>query len=75
MTMPAWLHDAAAVSNTENGLYSPSIDASMAYMPNPSPTPFDLSPLHPQQLQQRMQNGDARHGSPAFHNPIIRPIP
>lgn len=75
MSMPAWLNDAAAVSNTDNGVFSPSIDPSMAFMHNPSPTPFDLSPLHSQALQQRMQNGDTRHPSPAFRNPIYQTNP
>ena len=47
----------------------------MAFMHNPSPTPFDLNPLQSQQLQQRMQNGDARHASPAFHNAIYQTNP
>ncbi|KAI9878320.1 MAG: hypothetical protein M1830_001253 [Pleopsidium flavum] len=70
--MPAWLNDAAAVSNTDNGIFTSSIDPSVAFMQNPSPTPFDLNQFQNQQLQQRMQNGNTRNASPAFHNPVYQ---
>jgi len=75
MSMPAWLNDAAAVSNTDNGIFNSSIDPSMAFMHNPSPTPFDLDQFQNQQLQQRMQNGNARNASPAFHNAVYQTNP
>ncbi|MCJ1253955.1 hypothetical protein MMC24_001769 [Lignoscripta atroalba] len=44
----------------------------MAFMQTPTSATFDFNQLQNQQYQQRMQNGDVRHGSPAFHNSLYQ---
>ena len=70
--MPPWLNDVSAVSNHDNGAFNPSLDPSVAFMHTPSSASFDFSQVQNPQLQQRMQNGIVRNGSPAFHNPAYQ---
>ena len=72
MSMPPWLNDVSAVSNHDNGTFNPSLDPSVAFMHTPSSANFDFSQVQNPQLQQRMQNGSVRNGSPAFHNPAYQ---
>ena len=73
--MPTWLNDVQALSSTENGAFISSTDPSTPFMQAPTPVPFEFNQLQGQQLQQRMQNGNARNGSPAFNPPIYQTQP
>ncbi|MCJ1249421.1 hypothetical protein MMC30_006645 [Trapelia coarctata] len=75
MSMPAWLNDVPAVSNNDNGAFNPSVDPAVAFMQTPTSANFDFNQLQNPQLQQRMQNGIARNGSPAFANPAYQTQP
>lgn len=78
MSMPSWLNDAHPFQSNENGAFNPgSGDPSMCFMQTPTTTSssFDFSQMQNQQLQQRMQNGIARNGSPGYHNPIYQTQP
>ncbi|MCJ1471430.1 hypothetical protein MMC13_000069 [Lambiella insularis] len=75
MSMPAWLNDVPPVSNNDNGTFNPSVDPSMAFLQTPTSTNFDFSPMQNPQLQQRMQNGVVRNGSPAFQAPAYQTQP
>jgi SWI/SNF chromatin-remodeling complex subunit SWI1 len=78
--MSSWMNDAAVQnhngagfnhlndSNTGGNMLDPS-----AFMAN-SPS-FDPNQFQNQQLQQRMQNGGMRNGSPAFNNPVYQTNP
>ena len=73
MSMPNWLNDAPSFQPTENGAFNPgSNDPSMGFMPTPTTTSYDFTQMQNQQLQQRMQNGIPRNGSPAYNNPIYQ---
>lgn len=68
MSMPNWLNDVQPFPNNDNGTFNPGGDPSMAFMQTPTTSSFDFNHLQNQQLQQRMQNGNARNGSPAYNN-------
>lgn len=70
MSTPTWLHDAQALSTTENGAYATPADPSITFIPTPTTTGFDYNQLQHQQLQHRLQNGTVRNGSPALNNPV-----
>lgn len=55
-------------SNTGGNMMDPS-----GFMPTSSS--FDPNQFQNQQLQQRMQNGGMRNGSPAFNNPVYQTNP
>lgn len=67
MSMPNWLNDVQPFSNSENGAFNPTGDPSVAFMQTPTTSSFEFNHLQNQQLQQRMQNGNARNGSPAYN--------
>ena len=69
MSMPNWLNDVQPFPNNETGAFNPTGDPSMAFMQTPTTSSFEFNHLQNQQLQQRMQNGNARNGSPAY-NPM-----
>lgn len=69
MSMPNWLNDVQPFPSSDNGAFNPAGDVSMAFMQTPTPSSFDFNHLQNQQLQQRMQNGNVRNGSPAY-NPM-----
>lgn len=73
--MPAWLNDVPAVSNNDNGPFNPSVDPAVAFMQTSASANFDFNQLQNPQLQQRMQNGIVRNGSPAFANPAYQTQP
>ncbi|KAF7922178.1 hypothetical protein BELL_0586g00040 [Botrytis elliptica] len=78
--MSSWMNDAAVQnhngagfnhmneSNTGGNMMDPS-----GFMPTSSS--FDPNQFQNQQLQQRMQNGGMRNGSPAFNNPVYQTNP
>lgn len=66
MSMPNWLNDVQPFPNSENGAFNPTGDPSLAFMQTPTTSSFEFNHLQNQQLQQRMQNGSARNGSPAY---------
>jgi SWI/SNF chromatin-remodeling complex subunit SWI1 len=76
--MTSWMNDAAVHPNgagfnhldpnTSGAMLDPS-----AFMNNPPS--FDPSQFQNAQLQQRMQNGGLRNGSPAFNNPVYQTNP
>lgn len=70
MSMPNWLNDVQPFPNNDNGAFNPAGDPSMSFMQTPTTSSFEFNHLQNQQLQQRMQNGNARNGSPAYHNPM-----
>ena len=72
MSTPTWLHDAQALSTTENGAFATPADPSITFMQTPPTAGFDYNQLQLQQqhLQHRLQNGIARNGSPALNNPV-----
>ncbi|CAD6577005.1 MAG: hypothetical protein ASARMPRED_008092 [Alectoria sarmentosa] len=70
MSMPNWLNDVHPFPNNDNGAFNPAGDPSMAFMQTPATSSFEFNHLQNQQLQQRMQNGNTRNGSPAYHNPL-----
>ncbi|MCJ1387930.1 hypothetical protein MMC18_000773 [Xylographa bjoerkii] len=72
MSMPAWLNDVPAVSNHDNGTFNPSVDPSMGFLQTPSSANFDFNHMQNPQLQQRLQNGAVRNGSPAFQPPAYQ---
>lgn len=72
----SWMNDAAVQShngagfnhldpNAGGGMLDPSV-----FMGNSNT--FDPSQFQNQQLQQRMQNGAMRNGSPSFNNPVYQ---
>lgn len=76
----SWMNDAAVQShngagfnhldpNAAGGMLDPSV-----FMGNNSNS-FDPSQFQNQQLQQRMQNGAMRNGSPSFNNPVYQTNP
>ena len=67
MSMPNWLNDVQPFPNSENGAFNPTGDPSLAFMQTPTTSSFEFNHLQNQQLQQRMQNGNARNGSPAYN--------
>ena len=69
MSMPNWLNDVQPFPNNENAAFNPAGDPSLAFMQTPTTSSFEFNHLQNQQLQQRMQNGNARNGSPAY-NPM-----
>ena len=73
MSMSAW--DVPPVSNNDNGAFNPTLDPSLAFSNTPTSSNFDFSHLQNAQLQQRMQNGAMRNGSPAFQNPMYQTTP
>ena len=73
--MPAWLNDVPAVSSIDNGVFNPSVDPAAAFIQTPTSGNFDFNQLQNAQLQQRMQNGIVRNGSPAFANPAYQTQP
>ena len=73
--MPAWLTDVPTASNNDNTTFNPSVDPSMAFMQTPTSATFEYAQLHNPHYQPRMQNGDVRNGSPAFHNPLYQTQP
>ena len=74
MSMPNWLNDAQHFPNNENGAFNPAGDPSLAYMQTPTTSSFEFNHVQNQQLQQRIQNGNARNGSPAY-NPMYHTQP
>ncbi|KAL6721091.1 hypothetical protein ACLMJK_000191 [Lecanora helva] len=72
MSMPNWLNDGQAFPNGDNGSYNPNGDPSMAFMQNPTNPTFDFNQMQNPQLQQRMQNGNVRNGSPGYNNPMYQ---
>lgn len=72
MSMPTWLSDAQPLSSTENGPFTSSTDPSTIFMQAPTTTSFEFNQLQNPQLQQRLQNGASRNGSPAFNNPVYQ---
>lgn len=72
MSTPTWLHDAQALPTTENGAFAPPADPSITFIQTPPTAGFDYNQLQLQQqhLQNRLQNGTARNGSPALNNPV-----
>lgn len=75
MSMPTWLNDVQVPSSSENGAFVSSTDPSVAFMQTPTTASFDFNQLQSQQMQQRLQNGSSRNGSPAFNNPIYQTQP
>lgn len=71
MSMPAWLNDVPAVAN-DNGTFNPSVDPTMAFLQTPTSSNFEFNNPQTSQLQQRMQNGVVRNGSPAYLNPAYQ---
>ena len=69
MSMPNWLNDVQPFPSNDNGAFNPAGDPSMAFMQTPTTSSFEYNHIQNQQLQQRMQNGNARNGSPAY-NPM-----
>ena len=67
--MPGWLNEVPAVSNNDHGTFNPSVDPTMSFMHTPTSATFDYNQMQNAQLQQRMQNGTVRNGSPAYLNP------
>ncbi|KAL9097075.1 MAG: hypothetical protein Q9163_006394 [Psora crenata] len=72
MSAPNWLNDAQTYQNGENGAFNGAGDPSMAFMHTPTSSSFDFNHVQPQQLQQRMQNGNMGNGSPVPHNPMYQ---
>ena len=71
--MPAWLSDVPAVSNHDNGAFNSSGDPSMGFLQTPTSSNFDFNNhMQNAQLQQRLQNGAIRNGSPAFQPPVYQ---
>ena len=70
MSMPNWLSDAPPFQPIENGAFNPgSSDPSMGFMPTAATSSFDFNQMqNQQQMQQRIQNGIPRNGSPAYNN-------
>lgn len=66
MSMPNWLNDVQSFPNNDNGAFNPAGDP---FMQTPTTSSFEFNHLQNQQLHQRMQNGNARNGSPAY-NPM-----
>ncbi|KAL9122840.1 MAG: hypothetical protein Q9187_000614, partial [Circinaria calcarea] len=75
MSMPGWLNDVPAVSNNDHGTFNPSVDPTMSFMHTPTSATFDYNQMQNAQLQQRMQNGNVRNGSPAYLNPSYQTQP
>ena len=75
MSMPAWLNDVSTVPNNDNGAFNPSVDPTMAFMQTPTSATFDFNQFQNSQVQQRMQNGTVRNGSPAYLNPAYQTQP
>ena len=73
MSIPGWINDAQTFSNNDNGNFMPNGD----FMQTSTASPFDFNQIQNQHLQQqqRMQNGDVRNGSPAFHNSMYQTQP
>lgn len=70
MSTPTWLHDAQALSTTENGAFATPADPSITFIQTPPTAGFDYNQLQHPHLQHRLQNGTARNGSPALNNPV-----
>ncbi|KAK4697400.1 SWI/SNF chromatin-remodeling complex subunit SWI1, partial [Lecanoromycetidae sp. Uapishka_2] len=70
MSMPTWLNDAQTFPSNDHGAFNNPSDPSMGFMHTPTTSSFDFNQMQNQQLQQRMQNGNTRNGSPAYHNPV-----
>ena len=70
MSMPNWLSDVQPFPNHENGAFNPAGDPSLAFMQTPTTSSFEFNHMQNQQLQQRIQNGNARNGSPAYNHPM-----
>ena len=68
--MPTWLNDAQPFPNNEHGAFNTAVDPSMGFMQTPTTSSFDFNQLQHQQIQQRLQNGHTRNGSPGYHNPL-----
>ena len=68
--MSNWLNDVQPFPTHENGAFNTAVDPSMAFMQATSSPGFDSNQMQNQHLQQRMQNGIVRNGSPAYHNPM-----
>lgn len=74
--MTSWMNDAAVQNHNGAGFnhLDPNASGAMldpsAFMNNPPS--FDPSQFQNAQLQQRMQNGALRNGSPAFNNPVYQ---
>jgi SWI/SNF chromatin-remodeling complex subunit SWI1 len=62
-------HNGAGFNHLDPNASANMLDPS-AFMNNS--TSFDPSQFQNQQLQQRMQNGGMRNGSPAFNNPVYQ---
>lgn len=75
MSTPTWLHDAQALSTTENGAFATPADPSITFIQTPPPAGFDYNQLQQQHLQHRLQNGTARNGSPALNNSVYSTQP
>ncbi|TVY41527.1 SWI/SNF chromatin-remodeling complex subunit [Lachnellula subtilissima] len=77
--MSSWMNDAAVQNH--NGAGFNHLDSNPGgAMLDPSnfmnnPTSFDPAHFQNQQLQQRMQNGAMRNGSPSFNNPVYQTNP
>jgi SWI/SNF chromatin-remodeling complex subunit SWI1 len=77
--MSSWMNDAAVQNHNGAGFnhLDPNAGGSMldpsAFMGNNAS--FDPSQFQNQQLQQRMQNGGMRNGSPSFNNPVYQTNP
>jgi SWI/SNF chromatin-remodeling complex subunit SWI1 len=65
-------HNGAGFNHLDPNAGGNMLDPS-AFMNNS--TTFDPSQFQNQQLQQRMQNGGMRNGSPAFNNPVYQTNP
>ena len=72
MSMPGWLNDVSSVSNGDHATFNPSVDPNMAFMQTPTTATFDFNQVQNPQLQQRMQNGNVRNGSPGYLNPVYQ---
>lgn len=70
MSMPNWLNDVQSFPNNDTGAFHPAGDPSMAFTQTPTPSSFEFNHLQNQQVHQRMQNGNARNASPAYHTPM-----
>ena len=71
--MPGWLNDVSSVSNNgDHATFNPSVDPNMAFLQTPTSTTFDFNQMQNTPLQQRMQNGNVRNGSPAYLNPVYQ---
>ncbi|PMD42442.1 hypothetical protein L207DRAFT_424144 [Hyaloscypha variabilis F] len=73
--MTSWMNDASVHPNGAGFNHlDPNASGAMldpsAFMNNPPS--FDPSQFQNAQLQQRMQNGGLRNGSPAFNNPVYQ---